>query len=642
MSVGYCLELAEERLHNLQFGHLPNNLEDTIELYHIKKLLDNGCKLDSWTEKDYNQFKTITSSFEPLILKQFKAINTLNILSEYNKLPWDYRQTFWEIIDNFHLYKLLDSNSITFIMSQDINSIRYILLRKNIVKQHGQIIRKILIDNKISAQLMLEEFVAKKDMPTDNKMFFPDCLTSEDKEQIINNYLNGEQPNLNYVRLIIQAKDCSLFKLTPKTRLNAIKLEKKLNDELLIDQSASTIQSDILFKLIEDETAQPFEVERFPDKSIIFKYSLPYIKKCDNVKRVLNCIYLLGWMNRNFLINLISKKGEISVIESIIPDKAKTSYPDYTIFRHVNNIASSSTAIYSEALKYTGSSLEEEFKTFYENHLREEYYYPGLNINIPSSNYPWQNKCLILFPELDAIAKQYNIYIEEGEIDLELISISKQFKVTEAQSFLEKKYYEIENGNKEIGNVLNLLFSSQAMLAYIEPFKNKYDKLINLLENETVLYSNYNSYQKPQIDFLVSLGIISIDDKGYITIADKPKINVLKSLWEYGVCSYWHHNEKEQAILDEMLEKGWLKTDNHLFSKPERDYYSYYLDNSEFTNGYAYRNHYAHGDTPAAEGEKYHIAAYQVLLRLFAMLILKIYDDLWLAKRVFIMGAPKY
>lgn len=244
MSVGYCLELAEERLRNFQLGHLPNNLEDAIELYHIKKLLGNDCKLSNWTEKDYNQFKTIASSFEPLIVKQFNAINPLNILSEYNKLPWDYRQTFWEIIDNFHLYKLLDSNSITSIISQDINSIRYILLRSNIVNQYGQLIRKILMDNKNSAQLILEEYVVKNDKPIDTKLFFPYYLTLDDKEQIINNYIGGNQPNLNYVRLILQVKNSPHFRLTPKTRLNAKKLEKKLNDDLLIDQSASIIQSD--------------------------------------------------------------------------------------------------------------------------------------------------------------------------------------------------------------------------------------------------------------------------------------------------------------------------------------------------------------------------------------------------------------
>ena len=82
-----------------------------------------------------------------------------------------------------------------------------------------------------------------------------------------------------------------------------------------------------------------------------------------------------------------------------------------------------------------------------------------------------------------------------------------------------------------------------------------------------------------------------------------------------------------------MFNKGWLKTDDHLLSKPERDYFSYYLDNRMFVNSHAYRNHYVHGNTPPVNDENAHLIAYHTFLRLLAIIILKIEDDLWLAER---------
>ena len=120
-------------------------------------------------------------------------------------------------------------------------------------------------------------------------------------------------------------------------------------------------------------------------------------------------------------------------------------------------------------------------------------------------------------------------------------------------------------------------------------------------------------------------------------------LNVLKTLGEYGVCSYWHYNEEERALLDNMLAKGWLKQDDHLLCKPEREYFSYFLDNAKYTNGYAYRNHYMHGSTPSTDDEDKHIIAYLTFLRLLAMLLLKIEDDLWLAQRaIAIYANSKY
>lgn len=84
---------------------------------------------------------------------------------------------------------------------------------------------------------------------------------------------------------------------------------------------------------------------------------------------------------------------------------------------------------------------------------------------------------------------------------------------------------------------------------------------------------------------------------------------------------------------DSMLAKKWLKTDDHLLSKPERDYFSYYLDNSEFTNGFALRNIYAHGATSPSNDENVHMNDYYMFLCLLIILVLKIEDDLWLASK---------
>jgi hypothetical protein len=214
--------------------------------------------------------------------------------------------------------------------------------------------------------------------------------------------------------------------------------------------------------------------------------------------------------------------------------------------------------------------------------------------------------------------------------------LSKPLKVEEGKSLLENKYYEIAEGNNEIRGVLLGLFGSgHSLLTYVDPFKDKnYHSLVELLENESnVQYSNYADYQKPHLNFLIQQGVIGVNTDGNLYVDSQSKIKVLKSLWEYGVCSYWHYNEEDRIVLDEMYAKGWVVKDDYLLSKPERDYFSYYLDNMKFTNGKAYRNHYMHGSTPPVDDEKEHQIAYVTFLKLLAILLLKIEDDLWLARR---------
>lgn len=635
---GHYLEMAEKRIQEVDKGDVPTVLEGIIELWHIKRMMDDGCRLLEWTDEYYNTLKQSTSKYNNIIAKFFNGLDPQMLKSEFGRLEWTYQKTFWEIIDAYKLYKLIEPEILREILKENINYVREVLECQGIVENFKSVIREILLSNVKSAHIILDKYVAKQDLHRDVEIHLPSNLTLEDKEQILINYLQNDNPNINYVRLITQIKDDkNKIKISPKTRLLANRLEKKLNEELLNDPRTVKKRWTLGVQFIDEEGIAPVEYRMDEMGVLFYTYSIPYIRKCDNIRRVVNCISLFEWLNKHFLINLINKRTEVDTIESLLIDKGRESYPSYMKFNNKNDLSLYQLYAYEGALKKVGSSFENELKQFYECHLKEEYDYPSLPINLPSVDDSALNKCRILCPELDAVIKQYNIFVNEDEIDKDLIRLSKPLKVEEGKSLLVNKYYEISEGNKEIQNVLwGMLGDGKSLLSHVDPFKEKhYHSLIELLEKESnVKYSNYADYQKPPIDFLIQRGIIGVNTDGCLYVVNQSTINVLRSLWEYGVCSYWHYNDEERRILDDMLAKGWLVKDNHLLSKPERDYFSYYLDNAKFTNGMAYRNHYMHGSTPPVDDENKHSVAYLTFLKLFAIILLKIEDDLWLARRV--------
>lgn len=634
--------MAERRIHQVVEGDIPSDLSGIIELWHIKRMIEDGCRLKEWTDKEYNARKDSVSGYSNIITKFFNSLNPKMIKSEFELLDWPYKKTFWEIIDSYSLHKLIEPEILHEILKENIGCVRDILECKGIVEKFKNVIREILLSDASSAHIILDKYEVKQEMNEKKELFLPSNLTLDDKEQILINYLQSEEPNLNYVRLIIQIKDDKKeIVLSPKTRLLAERLAKKLNDELVNNPKAATTHWLEGVQFIDKEEIKPADFKFDKDGNLIYTYSIPYVRNCDNRNRVGNCISLFGWLNEHFLLDLINKITETNPIELFLIDKGQHSYPSYTDFMNRNNLAIHQLCAYEEVLKKIDSSFELELKQFYEHYLKEAYCYPSLPINFPNINDFSLNKCRVLCPELDSIAKQYNIFIETDEIDTDLIRFSKPLKIEDVKSLLSSKYYEIAENNNEILTVLRDLFGSfNSLLYYVKPFEDKnYSSLVELLEKENnVLYSNYEDFQKPHLDFLIKHGFIDVNPDGHLYIVNPSAINVLKSLWEYGVCSYWHYNETERKILDEMFEKGWLVKDDYLLSKPERDYFSYYLDNRTFTNGPAYRNHYSHGSTSPVNDENEHSIAYLTFLRLLAILLLKIEDDLWLANRVFVVG----
>ena len=639
LTLGHYLEMAEKRIQEVSEGDVPTDLEGIIELWHIKRMIDDGCRFLEWTDEKFNTLKQSTSGYSSIIAKFFSSLNPQMLKSEFKGLEWTYKKSFWIIIDAYKLYKLIEPETLREILTENINYLREVLKCQGIVEKFKSLIREILLNTVNGAHIILDKYVAKRDLYLDAELYLPSNLTLEDKERIIINYLDSDNPNPNYVKLVTQIRDDkNQIVISTKTRLKAEKLNDKLKKELLNDPNTTTVHWSVGVKFVDEEGRPPIELCIDENGNPTYIYSIPYIRNQENVCRIGNCISMFRWTNQHFLLNLINKRTEVSTLETVLMDIGRNSYPTHIGFNKKNNLALYQVYAYNKALtQMLNSSFEAEMKMFYEDHFRTQYGYRGLPISIPSTDDSVLNKCRILCPELDYIVKQYNTFVEEGKVDSDYIRLSKPLKVEDSKSLLTNKYYQIVEGNKDIWNVLWGLFGSgNSILSHVKPFENKnYHSLIDLLEHEkNVSYANYHAFQKPHLDFLIQQQLIGVDNDGFLFIVSKVKIEVLRCLWEYNVCSYWHYDKNGRHALDEMLEKGWLMQDDHLLSKPERDYFSYYLDNRAFANSLAYRNHYLHGSTPPVDDENAHLIAYHTILRLLAILILKIEDDLWLAKRV--------
>ena len=88
--------------------------------------------------------------------------------------------------------------------------------------------------------------------------------------------------------------------------------------------------------------------------------------------------------------------------------------------------------------------------------------------------------------------------------------------------------------NKDIKLLLNLLFSDQAMLTYIEPYKdNRYKNFCHMMMNvKEVPYEAYPEYEHQALNALVSFGCIRIDDDGMIRVVDQFDFTLYKLLYD--------------------------------------------------------------------------------------------------------------
>lgn len=629
-----------ELLLNSQNDKVQLDVNDVLERYHIKKYFDNGLYLNHWTSSKINTFKVRINEYNEEIGNFFSKIDSDNIEEIYQTIPHNYVKSFWEIVNNHKVFYRLSNNKIENILRKEPYLINTILEFKDVVNNYDSTLRKFLIGYNESAEILISKYEVKHNREIKRK-FLPKSLTLHDKEQIILEYLDSDNPNLNYVGMIQNAKHQNEFQLSAKTRLKAKHLNKKLLNHVFQNQNGLRYGVSVAFS---EEVSSI--IDGFIDDNHIanYRYSVPFIRENKEAYTLFqNFRYLFDYVDEHSRITLLSKIGRLGVLERIMGIRSKNEYIESTSFSLSEMTSHAQLAGYDKVLDEIGVPLLKVLQDIYTLEFQKKYNFPdNARFFVPKANNSAFEKIKILAPEFESSLKQFKLLVEEREIDFELLAISSlPVALKDIPSLNEYKYLYLNEKNNKISQYTGLLFSDQTLLAYVEPFKEKhYRNLCDLLVNEEINYENYEDYNKPQIDFLVSEGLLDLGKDNHILMKNFHRIMILKDLYENEFGSFYHYPISFQKEAKKMMEENLVYFESSLFSRPEQSYFNYYLNKSEYTNSFDLRNSYLHGTQGKTENDEIHQNVYYMYLKLVILAFLKIDDDLLLynqfAKKTFL------
>lgn len=623
MSIGYHLPRIEQIIEEFNIANDITDVNDILELFEITKFVDNGACPKSWGQDMLSMVK----QFKPIVAKYFKQITKSELSNIYRSIDFGYRDSFWEIIDVFEIKDLIDENSLQTSFNESWE-LRELMYREKLVKRHGGLLRKFLISNPHSAEWLLNEYVAEHSIGGHKTMYFPKELTSEDVSQILEKYIDSDDPNINYVRLLEHTKLIHTFKVSPSIRLKAKRKAKKLNDKIFSGDSATRMHYAYSVIIRPNAASKSVEYDEDGTKCVVYDVDELVNSSISGTLRLLRTHFdMLSYFN---LLDLIPKESEVESLEKIFGIRSKRNYDALTQFK----LKEMTSILHMESLYFVltqhGKNLEDIISEYYNVYLKDRFGYPSLMLSLPKHG-DWFTKCRLIYPEIESIARQYQLYVENDEIDPELLELSDPMKVTSIKSKLDVRYYKINPENKDIQLLLQLLFSDQTMLTYIDPYKeNRYKNFCHMMMNvEEVPFDSYPEYERSTLNTLVNLGCIRIDDDGMVRVVDQFDFTLYKLLYDYGVIPSYFMYANNTGKIDVLLDKGWVLPSDNLLTPKEQDYYSYYLDNERFDDGPAYRNRYAHANkVKTSDDEKGHKYAYYRMLLLLMILLLRIEDDL--------------
>ena len=583
----------------------------------------------NWSEDDISKIKDVIKKYKGIIARYIKSISNENITTKYMEIQddyYDYREDFFELLEKYKTYENISECIFSELLHTPKVFLEYILRNKSMTYYHGNAIRERFYEDSEYAEIILDYYEAKHtgDIKT---LYFPKELTTDDKEKIIKNYIDSENPNLNYLRLINNIQNRDELSISDKTRLASIKKTKIENDKLFSNSAGIEYGAEVRF------SKSQRDVVEFTKEKHIFKYSydIRWIHENTDFNTLLNnFIHLFGYVDRQMRITLISKESELGTTEKFLGVKSKNEYEIGMTFNIKNMLSILQIIAYYKELNKINIRLEDIIEWFFKTYLPEEFGIQNYFGKMPSKDSTYYEKCKSILPEIDYILKQFNLLVEDGIIDQELLEVySTSILFESVKSLIDTKYIYGNDKSQEFNNICYYFFSDQCLLHYTEKYKNKkYTSFYELLLKENVKANDYSGYSERLLNYVIDNGYVFIDLDDYIRVKDKRMITILNDLYNNEVINYWKYPLKYREKMDELIEKDMLLKGSTLFSKQEQDYFNFYLNQRSFNNTYDLRNKYLHGNKLKDDDENTHYNNYMLFLKLIILIIIKINDEL--------------
>lgn len=625
LSGSYYLKKAELILDDYKPNNEYNDINKVIELYNIKQYLDHGLRLATWDNTVLVKYQEKSMTIPKIIGKFFLKIDGSNIAEHYDKLSVTYIEDFWQLICDNKVYERVEKNDMSKLLLQSNVTLWHILEQHKLVRYFGQEIAGYMKTAEESAELLMAQFLSdRKD--TTVKYYFPDELTPDNRNEILQKYVESERPNPNYLKLLEDAQSSKDLPVGDRLRRDAKNKYEEYWNKKLAPNTGIEFGAEVSFA----SKSEQVKMETFENNIFQATYSKEWISENLDYPTLLNnFIYLFEYTDKWFRCNFVSLPSKMSALEKVLGVRGKKDYMtgSYFALRHMKTCVQMQA--YRRELELYGVRIEAIFQWFFETYLFDEFQVKGFVFNAPSENTTTFEKCKILATAIDGVLKQYRLFCEDGYVDRELLEMSSgHIDFSELRSMQNKKY--AYTNSDDLINEQFLLYSDQSHLSFTEKTRSKYHSFSQLILNESMVLDDFAEYQKPNINWLISRGSLTMNESQILSL-NIVRAFILRELFENEViCPLYcgeliEHLDKLQAI-------GDIRYESTLFSMPEQDYLNYMLNRKEFSNGYDLRNRYVH-DTHSLDANVQE-RDYVEFLKIIVLIIIKINEELCLREDI--------
>lgn len=623
LAVGQFVDRAAEIAEKFDPADPPTNATDIIELHNVQQYLARGYLPPTYTEVQRQHAHALAAQARSAVARFFSSINDSNVAALISGVDYGYHSDLLELLGRNKAFNRCHASTMLPALETCRVRLGDMLTSRTLVTAYDTEISELLLATPRNGEHLIRKYLL-----SDNQqpVHLPPSFTSADARDLLDRYLDSPDPHLNYVGLLETARDDERAGVDPMLKLKARRRKAEISEEFFSKNTTATLKLGCEIAISGDQ-GEPVTVER-DGYMYSFSYSRSWLDETTDHPSVLNNVqHLFEFADDHVLLTLPAYTSGMEVLERHMGMRGKDDYHYGMAFQSADLNSLMQTRMLLHVLRAKEIELEDVIAWFFNNYLDEEFATSNFRFSPSGTSSTYLERVRHLFAEMESVATQFSLYVQNGAIDRELLPLlSELIRYRTLPTLLEGKYiYPTEH--PEIVGILHTLFSDQSLMNYITDDLQAHNAAA-LLIGKQVAYDDFHEYQQEVVDQLIDLGVLE-NTGTRLRVVSTRQLLILNSLFKIEAENYYHLSKESRAEVDAMVEKGWLTRTSTLLSEPEAKYFNYFLNNLDFSNGPKLRNKYQHGRQDDREDAHFH--TYVTVLRLLLALMIKINDDFCLA-----------
>jgi hypothetical protein len=502
----FQVERAAEILDDTDGTPASYGVNEMLELHNAQLFAESDLFPPTYTEAQRAEGKARLPEIRKTTAQFFNAIDDANVATVVVDVDFQYQRDLLELLDRHRVYDRCSATTILPVLEATHIGLAEMLTNKRLVQRYDEELRDTLLADPSNAEHLIRYYLERDARP----VHLPASLTAADARMLLDRYVESDDANPNFLELIATARVSKGAPIDAKLKLKAKRKRDAWAESFFKDKAGIESGCEVS---ISDTQVEPVEMS-LDGLVAKFSYSRQWLEDNLDYPTILNnFIYLFEFANGHMLLTLPSYQAELGVLERVMRTAGKETYLTGTAFRLKEHSSLLQTVLYDRFLRTKDIELESVIAWFFADYLREHFDAIDFRFVPSTKTSSYLERARHLFSEMESVIKQFTLYVENGELDTDLLAMtSEQVRYKSIPSLLAGKYVYASD-DQEIRNILQLLFSDQSEIRYISEDLQAADAARLLIKNQ-VAYEDFADYQKPAVDYLIGLGVLQMPTAG--------------------------------------------------------------------------------------------------------------------------------